>query len=172
MRPTGAIFGKTFVHGDMHPYNLFYDDKNDRIIFIDNESFALSITTPKDPSIDIMKFFGRLVASSLSSKHAYIKKNTSKDDFYENIVKPFVLGYLDAYPSVYRQKVFEKLYQIMTEQGALKTYWDNEKTILSPTELMASRELTKTMFKTIVRDYDHPRLKYPGDQTRSILRFR
>lgn len=160
MIPLGKVFGKTYVHGDLHPYNIFYDFKNDRIIFIDCESFSISIANPRDPSVDIMKFFGRLIASSLDKKHAYVTKLVSKDDFYENTVKQFVLGYINAYHPEKQQEVFEKLFQIMTTQGALEIYLDNSKTIINPIELALSRDITKQTFKTIARDF--PNLKYPG----------
>ncbi len=162
MQPVGSVTGKTYVHGDMHPYNVFYDDKNDRIIFIDNESFAISIQSPRDISVDLMKFYGRLVATNYKERHAYRPKGgeISEKLFYDVVVKPFVVGYIDAYgkegdpkASKIRQDIFKRLYEVISNQGALKTYFDNVKTDLSPTELYKSQQLyAKPMFTEIAKE--------------------
>lgn len=152
--------GKTYVHGDMHPYNVFFDDVNDRIVFIDNESFAISIKAPRDISIDIMKFFGRLVATNFKERHAYRQNGISEKEFYDVVIKPFVIGYIDGYGGkdvpankANRQAIFKRLYETMTNQGALKTYFDNVKTDLNPIELYKSQQTyAKPMFTEIAKE--------------------
>lgn len=152
------VMGKTFTHGDLHPHNVFYDENQDRMIFIDNESFAISVQKPRDPSIDIMKLYGRLVASNLSSKHQYQQKGISDDEFCNFIVKPLVCGYIDGYKSQdptrrdpqERKKVIARLNAIITGQGAFKTYVENRKTIVNPIELQKNRKVcTIPLFQKI-----------------------
>lgn len=137
-----VIMGKTYTHGDMHPHNVFYDPVYDRIIFIDNESFALSIINPRDPSVDIMKFYGRLVATNYKEKHQY-RYNIPGNEYYQSIVKPFILGYVDGYAGndvQKRRKVFLKLRDIMTNQSAFKTWLDNNKSLMNPVELYHNQQ--------------------------------
>lgn len=133
----GRPMGKTYVHGDLHPHNVFYDEKNDRMVFIDTESFAISIKQPRDPSVDIMKFWGRLVATANNPNHNYQQKIPDQQ-FQKVVIEPFIEGYVRGYAGSDPRKqrmVFDRLRQIMTTQGALQTFVQNNKTVLNAQQL-------------------------------------
>lgn len=130
--------GKTYIHGDMHPQNVFYDATHDRIIFIDNETFAESIRTPLDPSIDIIKFYGNLVASFFET-HAYTK-GVDERRFHEVIVKSFVEGYINAAGPEKRNETLQFLYKTMAKQGVFKINRKDRKTVFNPIKLAQSQK--------------------------------
>lgn len=150
-----VVMGKTYTHGDMHPHNIFYDPENDRIIFIDNESFATSIRNPKNPSVDIMKFYGRLVATNFNPKHQY-RKNIPGIEYYQTLIKPFIVGYMDGYAGndiALRREVLLKLKEIMTNQSAFRAWLNNNKTIMNPIELYHNQQkYAKPLFDEIKKE--------------------
>lgn len=150
------VMGNTFTHGDFHPDNVFYNPKNKKITFIDNETFAHSIKKRQDPTVDIMKFYGTLVAS-FNSIHNYLsqakKKGISIDLFYKDIVQSFVDGYINAYPPMKQQEVFHKLKTVMTKQGALETFQKNKISTFNPVKLQASQDkYMKKIFEDVEKE--------------------
>lgn len=170
MTPKGAILGNTAVHGDMHPYNVFFDPETSHITFIDNETFAISLTKPQDATIDIMKLFTRLVALK-SERHTY--KNTVDETlFYDKIVRPFVEGYIHAYGNQ-AELAFQKLFQVMTGQGAVKTWLKSHKANANPLELYKTQQLyAKQMFANIARDKRYALSEKEVQPTRKSRLFR
>ncbi len=52
-----TILGNTIIHGDFHPFNLFFDEIGGHFTFIDNESMSRSLYDPVSPSADIIELF-------------------------------------------------------------------------------------------------------------------
>ena len=84
VNPTAEIRSiRTYVHGDLHSENVFYDPAQDRIYFIDNEFFAESIRTPTHFAPDILSFVGWV--SSL--------ERPGNQELFAAFYREFVQGY-------------------------------------------------------------------------------
>jgi hypothetical protein len=94
-----SIF-KTITHGDAHWGNVFYDPQNDKITFIDNDTFSLSMVDPddKNSAIEDVNFASFMTAS--------LAKECLKTEGYDSNVcltifdnsKYFLKAYLAEYP--------------------------------------------------------------------------
>jgi hypothetical protein len=111
-----SIF-KTITHGDAHWGNVFYNPENNKITFIDNDTFSLSMIEAlsedeKDPAIADVNFASFMTAS--------LAKECLKTDGYDEHVcdtifnnsKYFLKSYLAEYPGP----------QQMSLKNALKKY--------------------------------------------------
>lgn len=159
-----SIMGKTIVHGDFHPENAFYDPKTKRVTIIDNESFALSIPPyhqKLDPAVDIMKFYGTLVAS-FNPSHNYLQKAKQSQKQGEallhlDIIQPFVEGYLSIFTGDEKKEAYNKLQKIMTSQGTIKSFLQNDKTILNPVKLtLSQKQYMPMVFDNIKKKLNMP----------------
>lgn len=142
----GAVLGKTYVHGDLHLENVFYDIKQNRAILIDNESFSASLApNEKRPvSVDLLKFYGMLVAS-LKSSHRHGKKIPSQQ-LHELVLKPFLKGYAGVFEKQ-EQEVLKELKSIFLGQNALKIWQNDNRTFLNPIDLKkAQSQYVGTIF--------------------------
>lgn len=130
----GAVLGNTYVHGDLHLENVFYDAQQNRTILIDNESFAASLApNQKRPvSVDLLKFYGMLVAS-LKSSHRH-GQQIPPQKLHELVLKPFLKGYIGVFETK-EQAVLAELKNIFLGQNALKIWQNDNRTFLNPVAL-------------------------------------
>jgi hypothetical protein len=92
---------RTFVHGDLHSENIFFDDESDVVTLIDNETFALSLRRTSLGVDDIVEFYmmhtlktiAHTVASQLTSNTEF----GIDDELWHELWCSLFDGYLAAY---------------------------------------------------------------------------
>lgn len=104
MEPPGAIFGKTYVHGDLHDRNVFVDGSN--VTLIDNESFVHSLNEKKPVWVDLLRLLNPVYNPKAEKHHP---KEFKPSEWIQLSVTPLFQGYVDGYPSETRVKVKEAL---------------------------------------------------------------
>lgn len=102
---------KTILHGDLHIFNIFYDDIGNHFTLIDNESIAHYLNNPRSPSKDILELF-------------FVPFDLNHPDFRETIkgidlktwtkiaLKDFILGYLEPFARADHKQVLQELKEI------------------------------------------------------------
>ncbi len=101
----------TYVQGDAHQANIFYDKDQDQVIFIDNEKIAADDNNnkpPKDPYYDIRKFF-------FTTLQMFTPENIKNDRNFINkwlkiTISNFLKGYIDVYKEESRTQLLSELY--------------------------------------------------------------
>lgn len=92
---------KTLVHGDLHAENLFYDDINDIVTLIDNETFALSIDEPCSGVNDIVEFYTihtvKTIAHNFSNQLTLNIEFGIDDRIWHELCYQLFYGYLQAF---------------------------------------------------------------------------
>ncbi len=108
MEPAGAIFGKTHVHADLHMENVFV--QGEKVTFIDNETFTISLNNKQSISVDIMRF---LLFTIAHPSQRYRHSGDIPADVWRQIaITPFIKGYIAGYPENKKQKVTQKLKEL------------------------------------------------------------
>lgn len=105
----GSKIGKTIPHGDMHCFNLFYDEIGGHFTFIDNETMAASLNNLQAPDDDILKLFLGLFSTSEPEARKDIIKGINTTAWHNLAFKNFVEGYLDAYKPTEQKQVLQDL---------------------------------------------------------------
>lgn len=92
---------ETFVHGDMHSENIFYDDKTGVVTLIDNETFKLSLDRPSSGVNDILEFYMLHTVHTIAHKVARQLTTNQEfgisDDVWHELIRSMINGYLAAY---------------------------------------------------------------------------
>lgn len=103
----------TFVHGDMHSENIFYDDKTDMVTLIDNETFSLSLNRTISGVNDIVEFYMvhtiHTVAQKFSDQLTINTEFGIDDRLWHELCRSLFNGYLSAYEAT-SQDDYDKLY--------------------------------------------------------------
>lgn len=114
----GSKIGKTIPHGDMHCFNVFYDEIGGHFTFIDNETMAASLNNLQTPDDDILKLFLGLVSTSEPEARKEIIKGIDPKVWYNLAFKNFIEGYLDAYTSTEQKQVLQDLKKMFNSNNA------------------------------------------------------
>lgn len=114
------LLNPTYVQGDAHQANIFYDKDTNRTIFIDNEK--ITWVSPADPFKDIQLFFFTTINNSM-----FLPPEVRSDRDFINkwlllTAESFVNGYIDAYPSELRSKVAQELINKFKSSGDYNNY--------------------------------------------------
>lgn len=96
-----ALLNPTYVHGDAHQANIFYDIDTDKVTFIDNE--RVGSISPKNPFWDIECFIFITMLREFKGDSNFL--NT----WLSICVASFLSGYVNAYPSQDRKKLLNEL---------------------------------------------------------------
>ncbi len=109
---TKSLHNFTLVHGDLHAKNIFFDETDDKIYWIDLERLGKSILRPVSPAIDfgyilLFPFFNFpwsiIFDTNLKTKKVNIPRWFA--DFY----KPFLHAYLDTFGGDKKERAQEIL---------------------------------------------------------------
>lgn len=128
MTPTpGKIIGRTIVHGDLQPRNIFYDEIGGHCTLIDNETMAKTIKNKVIPYYDFIKLLFMDLRTSKSFK--YLLKNIDLNVWYSTVFKQFIMGYSEAYEPRDRKRVLEELKTMLNSSHGLLTATYDKKTL-------------------------------------------
>lgn len=120
----GQLLNLTYVQGDAHQSNIFYDKDTNRVIFIDNEKFS----SQKNPFEDIEVFIFR---SLIFIPPALFVDQKFLHDWIFLSTLSFLKGYIEAYKINDRIKILEELMvKFSTESSYIHeffTYYDEYK---------------------------------------------
>lgn len=106
----GKLLGKTIIHGDFHPFNIFYDAQKNHFTFIDNETLANSLERPSGIITDMTKLFFMPFSINIDYKQFWdLIEGINLKTWFDISLKNFLIGYLKTYPEIERQKVLQKL---------------------------------------------------------------
>lgn len=104
---------KTFLHGDLHSENLFYDSETDTVTLIDNETFALSLKRPSSGINDIVEFYMlhtiHTVAHKVSTQLTTNVEFGINDQLWQELWRSLFKGYFAAFGPLPLED-FEKLF--------------------------------------------------------------
>jgi hypothetical protein len=104
----------TLNHGDLHSENIFWDDKNQHLTLIDNETFALSVKHPSSGVNDIVEFYMlhtvHTVAHAVSSQLTTNEEFGINDALWHELWRSLFYGYLTAYNPT-TPAAFSKLFE-------------------------------------------------------------
>lgn len=117
----GRLTGKSrAVHGDMHSNNIFEDEKLN-VVFIDAETFALGLKSPRSVGKDILRVY--LFSTIRNAAHQNARRgNVNQLYWHEQIIKPFLLEYVLAYTfldGTYNKENFEDALRILRNSFSL-----------------------------------------------------
>lgn len=87
-----SLLGLTFVHGDLHPKNIFIDESN-TVYWIDNERLGKAVLRPVSPGVDLKYLLFSPFVWPFLLKNVPIDKKAWFTRFY----MPFVHAYLDTF---------------------------------------------------------------------------
>ena len=117
----GRLSGKSqAVHGDMHANNIF-EDIDHNIIFIDAETFAIGIKSPRSIGKDLLRIYLFSTIRS-SSKQNPGKGKVGQTYWHEEIIKPFLLEYVRSYAllgGTFNQQNLDDIMQILRKTFSL-----------------------------------------------------
>jgi hypothetical protein len=135
---------KTFVHGDMHSENIFFDDTTDMVTLIDNETFALSLDHPSSGVNDLVEFYMvhsiHTIAQKFSDQLTINTEFGIDDRLWHEMWHSLFDGYLSAYGEI-SQDVYLKLYE-----GFRKKFFkgfSNKSIFTSPRNIKDQRKLKR-----------------------------
>jgi|GEM_PF-2789942 len=80
---------KTIPHGDLHLNNIFYDDKNNSVTFIDTGSMADSVREKKSPEAEFSYFFGITKYLHTLGRYDFNKLNEDFASFADGYAQGF-----------------------------------------------------------------------------------
>lgn len=101
--PYSDLIGKTYIHGDYHAQNIFYDETTEEVTLIDNETFSMSLERPKTGVKDIVDLY--LLHTVHTIAHTFAKQlliNSEmgiNDVIWHELWKELLKGYLQAFAS-------------------------------------------------------------------------
>ena len=103
----------TFVHGDLHSQNIFYDELSDQVTLIDNETFSMSLKRPSLGIDDIVEFYMlhtvKTIAHTVSFQLINNREFGIHDGLWHELWCALFDGYLSAYGNL-SQEQFAELY--------------------------------------------------------------
>lgn len=122
------ILGKTYIHGDFHAQNIFYNEENGDVTLIDNETFAMSLTHRTSGVNDIVDLY--LLHSVETLAHHFAQQLFTNADFgiddatWHKIWRQLLLGYIEAYDNLPKEKLYD-VQEELTEKfrKGLSNWW-------------------------------------------------
>jgi hypothetical protein len=107
------IFGKTFIHGDFHAQNVFYEEKNRTVSLIDNETFALSFPRPSSGINDIIDLYllhsVKTIAHKFTDQLLVNEEFGISDEIWHHLWAKLFHGYLLAYEGLSKERLLKAL---------------------------------------------------------------
>jgi hypothetical protein len=103
--------GKTYIHGDFHAQNIFYDATTEELTLIDNETFAMSLDHRTSGVNDIVDLY--LLHSVKTIAHRFARKMLVNDDFgidditWHGLWQSLLLGYVEAFENSNEADLYE-----------------------------------------------------------------
>jgi hypothetical protein len=111
MKPDPKIkVNKTVIHGDFHPFNLFFDEIGGHFTFIDNETMVHSLNEPRSPAVDIVELY--IVPFTVNPEFQHFRdliKGVDIKEWWNITLKNFLLGYLESYKPDERKQVLQEI---------------------------------------------------------------
>lgn len=105
---------RTYLHGDLHSANIFFDEKTDLVTLIDNETFALSLKRPSSGVNDIVEFYImhtiHTLAHQVSRQLTINQEFGIHDQLWHELWRSLFAGYFAAFGPISKDE-FEVLYQ-------------------------------------------------------------
>ena len=93
--------GKTYIHGDFHAQNVFYDHESGEVTLIDNETFSLSLkkrTSGVNDIVDLYLLHTVKTIAHLFAKQLITNKSMGiNDTLWHELWHDLFLGYIRAY---------------------------------------------------------------------------
>ncbi len=105
--------GKTFIHGDFHAQNIFYDAVHEHVTLIDNETFAMSLDHKTSGVNDIVDLY--LLHSVKTLAHHFARQMFTNADFgiddttWHALWRSLLLGYIEAFEDDDPYEVYDEL---------------------------------------------------------------
>ena len=106
--------GKTYIHGDFHAQNVFYDHETGEVSLIDNETFSLALKKRTSGLNDIVDLY--LLHTVKTVAHQFAKQLITNpqlgisDIVWHELWHDFFLGYLRAYDFQTQKELLEAFY--------------------------------------------------------------
>lgn len=92
------ILCETVVHGDLHYFNIIYDEQNNHFTFIDNETMCRSLKTKKSPAYDLLRLiFNPFEANETLKKFSDLVVGIDLKLWFQISFKNFIEGYISVY---------------------------------------------------------------------------
>lgn len=85
---------RTVTHGDFHLGNIFFNETNHKVSFIDNASFANSLRAPADFMLDLYVFYLSLRNNTFDAP---------SPSAFNALITSFIGGYISAFPATARK---------------------------------------------------------------------
>lgn len=145
----GQLLNTTYIQGDAHQSNIFYDKVTNRVTFIDNEKFT--VRSPGNPFLDIEAFIF-ITLNHLIPNHI---KNDQKflNDWIFLTAKNFLEGYISAYNMDDKSKVLEELVHRFNDSTSY----------LFPASYRSYQNY-RTIFEKIFEEFRNDISKHQGDK--------
>jgi len=93
--------GKTYIHGDFHAQNVFYEQASGQVTLIDNETFSLSLKKRTSGVNDIVDLYllhtVKTVAHMVSKQLLTNRRMGINDTIWHELWHDLFLGYITAY---------------------------------------------------------------------------
>lgn len=105
-----TIMGKTYIHGDFHAQNIFYDIESGDVTLIDNETFSMSLVHRTSGVNDIVDLY--LLHSVETLAHHFAKQLFTNAKFgiddvtWHKLWRQLLLGYIEAYDNLPKEKLY------------------------------------------------------------------
>lgn len=90
---SSSLLGNTLVHGDFHAKNIFYDEKNQRIYWIDLERLGKSVMRPTHIGTDLVY----TIAFPFLADWLLAKANVNAEQWAADFYTPFINAYLATF---------------------------------------------------------------------------
>lgn len=99
---TRNLLKNTIIHGDFHANNIFYDDKDQTVYLIDNESMANSIKKTLPGTHELAYLYALTTFKTIAYKASdQFKTNLTlniPDKAWHHLWQKLIVGYIAAYP--------------------------------------------------------------------------
>lgn len=96
-----SLMGTTFIHGDFHAQNIFYDPITQNITLIDNETFALSLKKKSSGINDIVDLYLLHSTKTIAHRVAHSLKTNQElgidDELWHELWQHLIIGYVSAF---------------------------------------------------------------------------
>lgn len=162
----GHLTGKSrAVHGDMHSNNVFVENEHLDVVFIDAETFALALKSPRTVGKDLLRIY--LFSTIRNAAHQNARKgNVKQPEWHAHVIKPFLREYILAYAFLngeYSRQNFEDVMRILRSTFSLQGSGSDPEAVFLHAGLISSlraywkyiNPLLKEL-ETEIRDHPNP----------------
>ncbi len=117
MSGSKSLINNTVNHGDLHCYNIYYNEDNNQFTFIDNETMALTINNKQSPSDDILKPFYGLLSQSEPTERKDMISGIETKKFFDLALTSFLKGYIETYEKDKKNQLIKELKNIFISES-------------------------------------------------------